>query len=65
MTYFTQIDPTNTARFADRSTGEVLAVYDRHGRGTTYYAPVGVDEAGRICFVGAPRTMWSDELEVL
>lgn len=63
MTYFTQIDPTNTRRFAGPD-GSVLAVYDQC-RAYTLYAPVGVDQQGRICFAGEPRAYFSDEVEQL
>lgn len=55
------IDTTNTRRFAGPD-GSVLAIFDQC-RAYTIYAPVGVDNSGRICFVGEPRTYWPDEVE--
>lgn len=64
MTYFTQIDPTNTRRFIGPDGFSVLAVYD-HCRAYTLYAPVGADSNGNLCFAGEPRTYFDDELEEL
>jgi hypothetical protein len=57
---FTQIDQTNTRRFAGPN-GEVLAIYDSC-RSYTLYAPIGADNHGRTCFVDQPRTYFSDEV---
>lgn len=63
MTFFTQIDPANKRRFTGPE-GQVLAIYDQC-RAWTKYAPVGMDSKGRVCFVDAPRTYFSDEVEEL
>ena len=54
------IDQTNTRRFAGPE-GQVLAIYDQC-RSYTLYAPVGVDDLGRIVFAGEPRTYFADEV---
>ncbi len=60
MTFFSQIDPSNTRRFAGPQ-GQVLAIYDQC-RTYTLYSEVGHD--GRsVCFVSAPRSYFSDEVE--
>lgn len=62
MTYFAQIDPTNTRRFAGPQS-QVLAVYDEC-RAYTLYAEVGSADGGKTtCFVSSPRTYFSDEVE--
>lgn len=61
MTYFTQIDPTNTRRFAGPE-GQVLAIYDQT-RAYTLYAEIGSVDGGKsVCFVSAPRSYFSDEV---
>lgn len=61
MTFFSQIDPTNTRRFAGPE-GQVLAIYDQT-RAYTLYAEVGSADGKSVCFVSAPRSYFSDEVE--
>lgn len=61
MTYFTQIDPTNTRRFIGPE-GQVLAIYDQ-SRSVTLYAEVGSADSKSVCFVSAPRSYFVDEVQ--
>ncbi len=62
MAYFSQI--TDTRRFAVEGRNEVFASYD-YRRSGPFLAPVGVDETGRIVFVGAPEHFFDDEVREL
>lgn len=60
MTYFTQIN--SNRRFIGPE-GQVLAIYDQCHT-YTLYAEVGSADRGRsTCFVSAPRSYFSDEVE--
>lgn len=62
MAYFSQI--TDARRFAVEGRNEVFAAYDFRRCGP-FLAPVGMDEAGRVVFVGAPEYFFDDEVREL
>lgn len=59
MAYFSQI--TSTRRFVGPDGCSVLAIYDQC-RSYTLYAPVGSEDGVTECFVGEPRSYFSDEV---
>jgi hypothetical protein len=61
MPFFSQIDECNRRRFISPN-NEILAIYDQ-AKSYTFYAQVGADDEGQICFVSEPRFYWPDEIE--
>jgi hypothetical protein len=59
MAYFSQI--TDARRFEVEGRAEVFASYDIRRSGH-FLAPVGMDDAGRVVFVGAPEHFFDDEV---
>lgn len=62
MAYFSQI--TDPRRFTVEGRNEVFASYD-YRRSGPFLAPVGMDAAGNICFVGKPEHFFEDEVREL
>lgn len=62
MAYFSQI--TDTRRFEVEGRAEVFASYDYRSCGP-FLAPIGMDDAGNVVFVGEPEYFFADEVREL